>query len=82
MRRRNVIILLLIACCVAAAAVVYFLSRRTLPTVDLQAPSHYFITRDHFDREQLRCDFTLGFDRFQLNDLWALPLQPCSLGYE
>jgi len=80
MRRKNVVILLLIACCVVAAAVVHLRSRRTFPTVDLQAPSHYFIARDHFDRERLRCDFTLGFDRFQLNDLWALPLQPCSLG--
>jgi arylsulfatase A-like enzyme len=80
MRRRYVVILLLITCCVAAAAGVFFRSHRTFPTVDLQAPSHYFITRDHFDRERLRCDFTLGFDRFQLNDLWALPLQPCSLG--
>jgi len=80
MLRKNVVILLLIACCVVAAAVVHLRSRRTFPTVDLQAPSHYFIARDHFDRERLRCDFTLGFDRFRMNDLWALPLQPCSLG--
>jgi len=81
MRRRYVVILFLIACCVAAAAMVHLRSRRTFPTVDLQAPSHYFIARDHFDRERLRCDFTVGFDRFRMNDLWALPLQPCSLGY-
>ncbi len=80
MRRRYVVILLLIACCVAAAAGVFFRSHRTFPTVDLQAPSHYFIARNHLDRERLRCDFTIGFDRFRMNDLWALPLQPCSLG--
>ena len=68
------------SCCVAAAAMVYLRSRRTFPVVDSQAPSHYFINRDHFDRERLICDFTLGFDRFRMNDLWALPLQPCSLG--
>jgi len=80
MRRRYVGILLIIACCIAAAATMYFRSDRTFPTVDLQAPVHYFIARDHFDRERLRCDFTIGFDRVRMNDLWALPLQPCSLG--
>ena len=81
MHRRYVVILLIIACCIAAAAGVFFRSHRTIPTVDLQAPVHYFIARDHFDRERLRCDFTIGFDRSRMNDLWALPLQPCSLGY-
>ena len=81
MHRKNVIILLLIACCVTAAAVAFFRSHRSFPAVDARAPSHYFIARDHFDREQLRCDFTFGFDRFRMKDLWALPLQPCSLGY-
>jgi arylsulfatase len=81
MHRRYVVILLIITCCIAAAAGVYFRSHRTIPTVDLQAPAHYFIARDHFDRERLRCDFTIGFDRSRMNDLWALPLQPCSLGY-
>jgi arylsulfatase A-like enzyme len=81
MRRKYVVILLLIACCVTAAAVAFLLSHRVFPKVDLQAPNHYFINRDHFDRERLRCDFTIGFDRFRMNDLWALPLQPCSLGY-
>jgi arylsulfatase A-like enzyme len=69
------------SCCVAAAAMVYLRSRRTFPMVDSQAPSHYFIARHHFDRERLRCDFTIDFDRFRMNDLWALPLQPCSLGH-
>ena len=81
MHRKNVIILLLIAFCVFAAAGVFFRSHRSFPTVDARAPSHYFIARDHFDRERLRCDFTIGFDRFRMKDLWALPLQPCSLGY-
>ena len=81
MRHRNVITLLLTACCVAAAAAVFFRSHRSFPAVDARAPSHYFIARDHFDRERLRCDFTVGFDRFRMKDLWALPLQPCSLGY-
>jgi len=80
MRRRYVVIGLIMSCCVAAAAMVYLRSRRTFPVVDSQAPTHYFINRDHFDRERLICDFTLGFDRFRMNDLWALPLQPCSLG--
>ena len=81
MRRTHVVILLIIACCITAAVTMYFRSDRTFPTVDARAPSHYFIARDHFDRERLRCDFTIGFDRFRMNDLWALPLQPCSLGY-
>ena len=80
MRRRYVVILLLVTCCVAAAAGVFFRSHRTSPTIDTRAPSHYFITRNHFDRERLRCDFTIGFDRFRMNNMWALPLQPCSLG--
>ena len=80
MRRKYLVILLIIACCIAAAATIYFRPDRTFPTVDLQAPVHYFIARDHFDRERLRCDFTIGFDRVRMNDLWALPLQPCSLG--
>ena len=81
MRRRHVVVGLLISCCLAAAAGVYFRSHRPFPAVDAQGPSHYFIARGHFDRERLRCDFTFGFDRFRMNDLWALPLQPCSLGY-
>jgi len=81
MHRKSVVILLIIVCCIAAAAGVYLRSHRTFPTVDLQAPVHYFITSDHFDRERLRCDLTIGFDRSRMNDLWALPLQPCSLGY-
>jgi hypothetical protein len=80
MHRKSVVILLIVACCIAAAAGVYFRFDRTLPTVDLQAPVHYFIASDHFDRERLRCNFTIGFDRSRMNDLWALPLQPCSLG--
>ncbi len=81
MHRRYVVILLLAACCVAAAAGVFFLTHRSFPAVDARAPNHYFIARDHFDRERLQCDFTIDFDRFRMNDLWALPLQPCSLGY-
>ncbi len=81
MHRKSVVVLLIVACCIAVAARVYFRSHRASPTVDLQAPAHYFIASDHFDRERLRCDFTIGFDRSHMNNLWALPLQPCSLGY-
>ena len=80
MHRKSVVFLLIIAFCIAAAAGLYIRSPRTFPTVDLQAPAHYFIANDHFDRERLRCDFMIGFDRSRMNDLWALPLQPCSLG--
>jgi arylsulfatase A-like enzyme len=80
MHRKYIVILLVIACCIAAAARMFFRPHRMSPTVDLQVPAHYFIARNHFDRERLRCDFTIGFDRSRMNDLWALPLQPCSLG--
>jgi arylsulfatase A-like enzyme len=80
MHRKSGVILLIIGCCIAAAAGVYFRSLRTFPTVDPEAPAHYFLARHHFDRERLRCDFAIGFDRSRMNDLWALPLQPCSLG--
>jgi hypothetical protein len=79
MRYRWTLVALGVAALLSAAMLYIRLSDR-VPPVDPQAPLHYFIAREQFARDELRCDFTLGLDRRRLHDVWSLPLQPCRLG--
>lgn len=79
MRYRWTLVALGVAALLSAAMLYIRLSER-VPPVDPQAPLHYFIAREQFARDELRCDFTLGLDRRRLHDVWSLPLQPCRLG--
>ena len=78
MRRKRIVVALALTVLLASVAV-YLRRPEHVPSVDPEAPLHYFITRDHFARDELRCSFTLGLDRRRLHDLWSLPLQPCTL---
>jgi arylsulfatase len=80
MRRRWTLAALGVAA-LLSAAMLYTRRFERVPPVDPQAPLHYFIAREQFARDELRCDFTLGLDRRRLHDVWSLPLQPCRLGH-
>ena len=80
MRRRWILTALGVAG-LLSAAMLYIPRSERVPPVDPQAPLHYFIARDQFARDELRCDFTLGLDRRRSHDVWSLPLQPCRLGH-
>jgi len=79
--RRKRIVVALAATVLLATAVVYVRRPERIPEVDPEVPLHYFIDREHFARDELRCSFTLGLDRQRLHDVWSLPLQPCRLGH-
>ncbi len=78
--RRKRILVLLCAAVLLAAAVAFIHRTETVLRIDRHAPLHYFIDGEHFVRDELRCSFTLDFDRRRLHDVWSLPLQPCRLG--
>jgi len=77
--RRKWILVTVSATALLALTVLYFRRPEPVPRVDPRAPMHFFVARDHVDRDELRCSFTLGLDRRRLHDMWSLPLQPCRL---